>query len=144
VGLPLVCVVSQIELYRDWPRRILALPFLLSLGCGLAVNNTWAFLQGLAGIQSEFVRTPKLRAASQLVRIEPVSYRPRLDVTVLGEIGLAIFTVFLMNKAQARLGYSALPYLVLYVLGFMYVAAGSLWTWPQRALAALRASGKTD
>jgi hypothetical protein len=144
VGLPLVCIISQIELYRDWPRRILYLPFLLSLGCGLAVNNAWAFLQGLTGIKSEFVRTPKVRPFNHPLRVEPVTYRAKMDATVLGEIVLAAFTMFLMNKARVRLGYSAVPFLLLYVLGFMYVAAGSLWSLPRRALALLRATWNTS
>ncbi len=140
VGLPLVCIVSQIELYRDWLRRSLYLPLLLCLGCGMALNNAWAVVQGLVGAQSEFVRTPKLRLTGPASRTDIITYRTPMDATVLGEIMLAAFTTFLLNKARARLGYSALPYLLLYVVGFMYVAAGSLWHVPRRVLALLRAS----
>lgn len=140
IGLPLVCIISQIELYRDWPRRLLYLPFLLSLGCGLALNNAWAFLQGLIGARSEFVRTPKVRQTEHLTHAEAAAYWARLDATVMGEVALAAFTTFLINKARAAVGYSALPFLLLYVMGFVYVASASLWSVPRRALAWLRAA----
>ncbi len=139
LGLPLVCIISQIELYRDWPRRIVYLPFVLSLGCGLTVNNAWAFLQGLFGARGEFVRTPKGKPAGHAPRLEPVTYRPSMDATILGEMGLAAFTAFLVAKAQIQLGYSALPYLLLYMVGFTYVAFGSLWTLSRQAWAMWRA-----
>lgn len=140
IGLPLLCLVTQIELYKDWPRRLIYLPFLLSLGCGMALNNARAVLEGLFGPRGEFVRTPKVRTTGQPARPEPVTYRSPMDATVVGEILLAAFTMFLMNKARVQVGLSAIPFLVLYVMGFMYVAAGSLWPVPQRALAMLRAS----
>ncbi len=140
LGLPLVCIVTQIELYRDWPRRLLSLPFLLCLGCGLAFNNARAVMDGLFGQRGEFVRTPKLRAAGQMARGEQATYRAPLDATVVGEVALAGFTVFLTGKAYALWGYGALAFLMLYMLGFMYVATSSLLHIPQRAWALLRAS----
>jgi len=138
LGVPLICLVSQAELYRDWPRRMLYLPSLLSLGCGLALNNARAVVEGLLGAKGEFVRTPKVQMTNQLVRAESITYRAPVDATVIGEIVLAAFTIFLIGRAQTRLGYSTLVFLFLYVIGFMYVAAGSLWPVPQRALTSLR------
>jgi hypothetical protein len=52
-------VVSQRELYPDWRQRLKYLPFLMSIGIGLCVNNTRAVLEALFKKQSDFARTPK-------------------------------------------------------------------------------------
>ena len=51
--------MSQRELYADWRQRLKYLPFLMSIGIGLCVNNTRAVLEAIFGKQSEFARTPK-------------------------------------------------------------------------------------
>ena len=44
-------IVSQRELYpRSWWREVLYLPALLALTIGLAVNNAWAVIQGMFGV----------------------------------------------------------------------------------------------
>ncbi len=52
-------IVSQRELYPDWRQRLKYLPFLMSIGIGLCVNNTRAVLEAMFGRESEFARTPK-------------------------------------------------------------------------------------
>src|SRR5690349_13701643 len=47
-------MVSQRELYPDWRTRLKYLPFLMSIGIGLSVNNTRAVLEALFRKQSEF------------------------------------------------------------------------------------------
>ena len=42
-------VVSQRELYPDWRQRLKYLPFLMSIGIGLCVNNTRAVLEAMFG-----------------------------------------------------------------------------------------------
>ena len=54
-------MVCQRELHADWITRIKYLPFLMSIGIGLAVNNTRAVFEALFNQQSEFARTPKYR-----------------------------------------------------------------------------------
>ena len=53
-------MVCQRELYpQTWTERLRYLPFLMSIGIGLAVNNTNAVFEALFHKPSEFVRTPK-------------------------------------------------------------------------------------
>jgi len=52
-------MVCQRELHKDWTTRLKYLPFLMSIGIGLTVNNTRAVLEALFNKQSEFARTPK-------------------------------------------------------------------------------------
>ena len=74
-------VVSQRELYADWRQRLKYLPFLMSIGIGLCVNNTRAVLEALFGKQSEFARTPKYGIERDRRRVgrqevSPVGRRP--------------------------------------------------------------------
>src|SRR4030095_8862208 len=54
-------IVCQRELHTDWVTRLKYLPFLISIGIGLPVNNTRAVFEALFNQQSEFARTPKYR-----------------------------------------------------------------------------------
>ena len=45
-------MVSQRELYPDWKTRLKYLPFLMSIGIGLAVNNTKAVFEALRPISA--------------------------------------------------------------------------------------------
>src|SRR5512145_3439331 len=58
-------VVSQRELYADWRQRLKYLPFLMSIGIGLCVNNTRAVLEAMFRKETEFARTPKYRIEAQ-------------------------------------------------------------------------------
>src|SRR6202007_1569089 len=72
-------LVSQRELFpKSWPRALLYLPFLMSLGIGLTITNTKAVIEGLIGTQSAFARTPKYRVESKKDRIGTTKYRKRL------------------------------------------------------------------
>lgn len=59
LGQPLLFILAQISLYRDWPRRLRHLPALLLIAIGLAPSNSWAALKGLGHHDIPFVRTPK-------------------------------------------------------------------------------------
>ncbi len=67
-GLVLLCSASgpsclyltaEGALKNSLIRTLLLLPAMISFGCGLAVNNTRAVVEALAGFESSFVRTPK-------------------------------------------------------------------------------------
>src|SRR5437763_10369075 len=52
-------LVCQREIYSDWRARIKYLPFLMSIGIGLCVNNTRAVFEAVLGKHTDFMRTPK-------------------------------------------------------------------------------------
>ena len=54
-------MVCQRELYPRLDRAAAILPLLMSIGVGLAVNNTKAMLEALFHKPSQFARTPKYR-----------------------------------------------------------------------------------
>src|SRR5215207_3303971 len=52
-------MVCQREIHKDWLARLKYVPFLMSVGIGLSINNTRAVLEALFNKHSDFARTPK-------------------------------------------------------------------------------------
>jgi hypothetical protein len=117
---------AQRELHRDWVRQLQHIPFVLSLGIGLAWNNTRAVLEGLAGSSGEFHRTPKFRLEGQGDGWRQKRYRSPLNPSVLVELSLGgYFAWTMISLARAKL-YAPLPFFCLYLFGFLYVGITSL------------------
>ncbi len=117
---------GQREARPDWVRQIRHFPFLLSLGIGLAVNNTRAVVEGLAGSGGAFHRTPKFQIERRGDGWWGKGYRSPVTPWVLLELGLGAYFVWAMvSLARAGL-YAPLPFFALYVFGFFYVGILSL------------------
>lgn len=120
LGPPLLFVISQRALYRDWWRRVLAFPLLLVLGTGIAWNNTRAVLGGLLGERMEFRRTPKFADVRHGNR-----YALRSDSASWMELALAAYALF--GTVVALMTYPTLaPYLAIYGFAFAVVAVWSI------------------
>jgi cellulose synthase/poly-beta-1,6-N-acetylglucosamine synthase-like glycosyltransferase len=118
---------SQRELYHDWRQRLRAMPFLMLLGTGIAVNNAKAVFEGLFGRRNRFVRTPKFRIESQTDGWVGKSYRLPLSWTVLVEVGLFCYSGYGLWLAFCKGTYLIIPFITLYTLGMGYVAVLGLW-----------------
>ncbi|MEZ4436809.1 MAG: glycosyltransferase [bacterium] len=134
-------LLSQREVGGDWRRRALYLPFVLALGIGLAVNNAKAVLEALLGHESPFVRTPKLAVEGR--RPAPTarrSYRAGRNLLPVVELLLAgLYTWSIVECARRGL-WAAVPFIMLFQLGFLYTGLMSLFQWglgrPRAATAA--------
>ncbi len=121
LGPPLLYALGQRTLYRDWPRRLRALPVLICLGLGLALNSTIAAVEALLGIRSDFERTPKFWIKGHGESWQDRTYALPAGPQVWGELALTVYAVIAAIVALDR-GYAlAVPFLLLYVLGFGYV-----------------------
>ena len=109
---------------RGWG-RITDVIFALCLGAGMSLSNAREVLRGLRSERSEFVRTPK-RGATEQQRAQ-VKYSSKLAPTiVLLELGFcAYFGAAVVYALRFEL-WGALPFLLLYHLGFSAVGFGSL------------------
>jgi cellulose synthase/poly-beta-1,6-N-acetylglucosamine synthase-like glycosyltransferase len=121
VSVFLFYAVAQHELDQNWKLRLRDLPFILALGVGMCINNAMAVLEALAGHDTPFVRTAKYRIESLRDRWKGKLYRSARKPTFFVELVLAAYMVagFL---AIAWIGeWAALPYLGLFVAGYVYV-----------------------
>jgi hypothetical protein len=119
-------VVSQRELYTDWRQRLKYVPFLMSIGIGLCVNNTRAVLEAVFGNQSEFTRTPKYgieRASDEWVGKK---YHQSVGVQPIIELALGLYFTGTVFYALANQIYGTLPFLMLFQVGFLYTGLLSI------------------
>jgi cellulose synthase/poly-beta-1,6-N-acetylglucosamine synthase-like glycosyltransferase len=119
-------MVCQRELYPDWITRAKYLPFLMSIGIGLAVNNTRAVLEALFNQQSEFARTPKYRIEGRSDEWIGKKYRQSFVVQPVIELALGLYFTATAFYALANGIYGTLPFLVLFQIGFLYTGLLSI------------------
>jgi cellulose synthase/poly-beta-1,6-N-acetylglucosamine synthase-like glycosyltransferase len=119
-------MVCQRELHADWVTRLKYLPFLMSIGIGLAVNNTKAVFEALLNKESEFARTPKYRIEGDADEWIGKKYRQAFVVQPMIELALGLYFTATVFYALANGIYGTLPFLVLFQVGFLYMGLMSL------------------
>jgi len=119
-------MVCQREIHRDWLARIKYLPFLMSIGIGLSINNTRAVIEAVFGRQSEFNRTPKYRIEADGDEWIGKKYRQSVAVQPLVELALGLYFTFTVFYALTNQIYGTVPFLVLFQIGFLYTGLVSL------------------
>ncbi len=136
IGSFLFFLYSQKDIYQDWHRRIFLVPLFMAGSMGLAVNNTKAVLEGLFRKKSEFVRTPKYRIQGKRDRWVDKKYVPmKIHWTVFVEVFLALYCFFGVVSSLYLLEIAAVPFQLLFTLGFGFVAFLSVrHAWEARKL----------
>jgi cellulose synthase/poly-beta-1,6-N-acetylglucosamine synthase-like glycosyltransferase len=119
-------MVCQRELHADWLTRTRYLPFLMSIGIGLAINNTKAVFEALFNKQTEFARTPKYRIEAQADDWIGKKYRQSFVVQPMIELALGLYFTATVFYALANGIYGTLPFLVLFQIGFLYTGLLSI------------------
>ncbi|MBU0641593.1 MAG: glycosyltransferase [Planctomycetes bacterium] len=132
---------SQRELMRNWFDSVRFVPALMAVGMGIALNNAVAAIEGFLGHQSEFVRTPKFGDQSRQRgdRLRPnVVPRRRKSWQVWAELGLALYLTacvvsFFFHEYWVERVSAAIPFVLVFIVGYFYVAFQSLYTnWQAR------------
>jgi cellulose synthase/poly-beta-1,6-N-acetylglucosamine synthase-like glycosyltransferase len=120
-------MVSQRELYPDsWLTRVRFLPFLMSIGIGLAVNNARAVIEAMLGKQTEFARTAKYGIERRSDDWVDKKYKQSMSAQPLVEVGLGLYFTFTVFYALSNGIYGSLPFLLLFQTGFLYTGLLSL------------------
>lgn len=120
-------MVCQRELYPEtWTARLRYLPLLMSIGIGLAVNNTRAVFEALFQKPSEFARTPKYRIESGVDEWIGKRYRQSVAVQPLIELALGLYFTYTLFYALASGIYATVPFIMLFQVGFLYTGMLSL------------------
>jgi cellulose synthase/poly-beta-1,6-N-acetylglucosamine synthase-like glycosyltransferase len=120
-------MVSQRELYPDWKTRLKYLPFLMSIGIGLCVNNTRAVIEAMFGKQSEFARTPKYGIERDSDEWVGKKYHQTVGVQPMIELALGLYFTATVFYALANGIYGTLPFLMLFQIGFLYTGLLSIF-----------------
>ena len=122
-------VTAQRALFpKSWWRELIYLPSLLALGVGMSINNGRAVIEAIFNQESPFVRTPKYGIEGT----KPVNWRKKGKYKTLKsfatglEILLACYFTGLTIYAVLNYQWTNVPFLALFMLGFWYVAIGTL------------------
>ncbi|MBI5410226.1 MAG: glycosyltransferase [Nitrospirae bacterium] len=127
VGISFFYLCSQKAAYKDWKSRLIYMPMLMSLGIGLSVNNSKAVLEALFNIKTEFKRTPKYKIEKKRDRWFGKKYRGEINLSVLIELLLGIYFTFNVYFAYINKIYVSIPFLMIFQIGFFYIAFLSLY-----------------
>jgi hypothetical protein len=120
-------ITSQREIARDWRKTLRRLPLMMSLGIGLCINQTRAVMEALLGRSSgEFVRTPKHGVVRRFEGWTAKRYRAVKTVIPLIEVLFAAYFALAVILAATTGHWVALPFLVLFLMGYAYVGVLSL------------------
>jgi hypothetical protein len=119
-------MVCQREIHPDWRARLKYVPFLMSIGIGLSVNNTRAVFEALFNKHSEFARTPKYRIEGDSDEWVGKKYRQSVAVQPLIELGLGLYFTATVFYALANQIYGTVPFLMLFQVGFLYTGLLSI------------------
>jgi hypothetical protein len=121
-------MVCQRELYpQTWTERLRYLPFLMSIGIGLAVNNTRAVFEALFHKPSEFVRTPKYAVEGTTDEWAQKKYRQSVALQPIIEVALGLYFTATLFYALANGIYGTVPFLMLFQVGFLYTGLLSIF-----------------
>ncbi len=112
-----------------WKRDFLLLPMLLALAIGMSVNNARAVLEALLRRHSEFTRTPKYGQSGSAARARVVRYAPLKSLLPAIEVLFAVYFAFCTVSAVINGAWTSVPFLLLFLVGFTYVAGKSLSFW---------------
>jgi hypothetical protein len=127
IGPMVFYAYSQKEIYPDWKRRLFFLPVMVVIGTGIAVVNTRAWLEAVLGIQSGFKRTPKMKIESKADNLaDRMKYTIPLDIHVGLEFLMGCYCAFCIYLCLALDKPYVIGFLVLYSIGFFYVAFQSM------------------
>jgi cellulose synthase/poly-beta-1,6-N-acetylglucosamine synthase-like glycosyltransferase len=114
-------VTSQRELYTDWRWRLKDIPFILALGIGMCINNAWAVAEALLSRDTPFVRTAKYRIETMKDSWKGKIYRSVNRRSLMLEFAFAVYMCATLLVLILLKNWGALPYLLLFVVGYLYI-----------------------
>ncbi|MGH9684599.1 MAG: cellulose synthase family protein [Candidatus Acidiferrales bacterium] len=116
---------------KTWKRTFLYLPLVMAIGIGLSVRNAFAVIEAVFGVQSEFVRTPKYRVEGKTNKerhalLKKASYRKGAGWMPFAEVILGVYFLITVIYAIQNENYATIPFLLLFVWGYLYTGVMSL------------------
>jgi len=109
-------------------KRMKSFPVLVIVGFGLSLSTTIAVIEGLFSKGGAFIRTPKLNLDNRGKHKQKIDhgYVAPLSSMVWIEIALGIYALFTGVVLSHYIGWGVVPWMVIYMLGFFYIAGLNL------------------
>jgi cellulose synthase/poly-beta-1,6-N-acetylglucosamine synthase-like glycosyltransferase len=120
-------LVAQKELRpKNWWRTFLYMPFVMATGIGISVRNAQAVIEAIIGKKSEFARTPKYKIEGKGDSFVAKKYRNKAGWMPYAEVLLGVYFMFTVLYAILNENYATVPFLLLFVWGYLYTGFMSL------------------
>jgi cellulose synthase/poly-beta-1,6-N-acetylglucosamine synthase-like glycosyltransferase len=115
-------------LYGDLWDAVKRLPLMMAVSIGLSINNARAVLEGLFGVESEFVRTPKHGVReSDDGWVQKNYHASAKNIGTYLELVFGAYFMLTIGLAVYTGSWVSIPFLVLFLVGFVYVGALSIY-----------------
>jgi cellulose synthase/poly-beta-1,6-N-acetylglucosamine synthase-like glycosyltransferase len=132
VSIALFYIVAQSHLNpRGWLRELWMFPLTLALATGMSVNNAWGVIEAIFNRQSEFSRTPKYGQGDR-TNMRRVRYLPKKSWLPLFELVFAAYFAYCTWNAAVMGQWFSVPFLMIFLGGFGYIASKSVSFWIQQ------------
>ncbi|MEM7536604.1 MAG: glycosyltransferase [Chloroflexota bacterium] len=113
--------------------KIRQLGILMALGTGLSINNTRAVYEAVAGVYSEFKRTPKFAVTSRSTNWQSSTYALPRNPIVWIELALSCYATWLLVYCIAAGIWWMVGWVFLYAIGYGYISGlAFLQSWQLR------------
>jgi cellulose synthase/poly-beta-1,6-N-acetylglucosamine synthase-like glycosyltransferase len=120
-------LVAQKEIHpKTWWRTFLYMPFVMATGIGISVRNAQAVLEAIAGKKTEFARTPKYKIEGKGDTFVSKKYRNKAGLMPYAEVLLGFYFALTVVYAVLNENYATVPFLLLFVWGYLYTGFMSL------------------
>ena len=128
LGPPLLYLTATATEHRSMLKRLRAFPLLVIVGFGLSLSTTIAVLEGLFSKGGAFIRTPKLNLTNRPRHPKKIdrAYVAPLSTMVWVEIALGFYALFTGIVLAPYIGWGIVPWMIIYMLGFFYIAGLNL------------------
>jgi cellulose synthase/poly-beta-1,6-N-acetylglucosamine synthase-like glycosyltransferase len=121
-------LMAERELYpRNWKRAIVLMPALMAAGIALTLINTKAVIEALLGIQSAFARTPKYAVGDHKTKIQNTAYSRRSGWLPYAELAVGGYFAYMTAFAIETWNFPAVPFLLLFVVGYWWAGITTLY-----------------
>ncbi len=123
-------LAQQVAVKEGWAKKLIYLPFVLSLGIGLSISNAKAVLEAVFKHKTGFTRTPKYAVTGTKKEErgwKRKRYVGKTDLLPLIELFMGIYFTYSIYLAIDHRLYVSIPFLVLFQLGYLYVGLMSIF-----------------
>jgi hypothetical protein len=127
ISIVIFYLTTHNALYGNLRDAVKRLPVMMAVSIGLSINNARAVLEGLLGVDSDFVRTPKHGVQARTDGWVQKKYKAgSKNLGTYLEIAFGLYTVGTILFAIVTGAWISIPFLVLFMIGFLYVGTLSL------------------
>jgi hypothetical protein len=117
---------AQKVLYpKSWWKAIAFLPMLMGAGVALTVSNSKGVIEAILGIQSSFARTAKYGTGK--LKAQQSAYKRKSGWLPYAELAIGAYFVYMVDFAIETMNYFALPFLMLFVSGYLWAGFSTLY-----------------